>query len=101
MKKIISLLLFSLLLINVQAYCAEKKAVSNSNDAAKQELKGFDDLEINDNMFTITDEQFEEAKDTTILPEEKMDFRTRVINSGYFTPETPSRTYIPLREESK
>lgn len=119
MRKIISLILFGLLCINTAALCKEQKAlqykkesvskaavkgsqpvkeVTEQKDATKADLNENDILNLDDNSFTITDEQFQEAKNMSELDDSDKSLGTKIINSSHFTVGTPSKTYNPLNK---
>ncbi len=102
MKKIITLILFGLLFINVQAMCEEQTdAVKNQETVpatTSENTNVNNNFGFNDDSFTITDEQFQEAKNIANEEEEKPTLETRIINSSHFTVGTPSKTYVPLKK---
>lgn len=119
MKRIISLIIFGLLFVNVQALCKEQKALqyksepvqtlkTQENKAVKDAAQQIDTykndidenevLNLDDNSFTITDEQFQEAKNMAEFDDDNKTLDTKIINSSHFTVGTPSKTYNPLNK---
>lgn len=50
-----------------------------------------------DSSYYMTDEQLQDAKEIDQI-EEKTDFTSKIINSGHFTSETATKTYIPINK---
>ena len=96
MIRLISILLFGLLLLNSQAIFAdEQKAVSEKTNSTAEEFS--EDFNFNDTSYYITEEQLQDAKEIDQI-EEKTDFTSKIINSGHFTSETATKTYIPINK---
>ena len=89
--KIISALFLGLLLFVSQ------------NAFALDENKDYNfDKEFNfeENSYYITDEQLQDAKEIDEISP-KTDLRTKIINSGHFTSDTATKTYIPINKIQK
>ncbi len=87
MLKIITLLMFSALLLYPQSIAA--KEVNTYNDTNY-------DYNFDENSFNISDEQFKEVEEVE-SENEKQSFTSKVVNSGHFTSNTATKTWIPFR----
>lgn len=87
MLKIITILVFGALLLYPQSIAAEE--VNTNNDSNY-------DYNFDENSFNINDEQFKEVEEVE-TENEKQSFTSKVINSGHFTSNTATRTWIPFR----
>jgi len=94
MTKLITMLMFGLLLMNLQCTFAKQKDTlaqpSNTVTVETDENFNFDE-----NSYNVSDEQTTEATEAD-TPEEKTDFDTKVINSSHFSSGTATRTWIPF-----
>ncbi len=88
MLKIITLLMFSALLLYPQSIAAREINTTGTTD--------YDYTSFDENSFNISDEQFKEVEEVESDNEEQS-FTSKVINSGHFTPNTATRTWIPFR----
>ena len=104
MTKIVTLLMFGLLLLSVPTVGAKESIgdVANFNTKYDHEYTDEYDYDFNantdDNSFYISDEQVQEmntAEDINQI-EEKTTFTQKVINSGHFSSNTATKTWIPL-----
>ena len=104
MTKIITLLMFGLLLFSVQSVSARESIGDVANFDTKyeheQNIENYDFSEpLDENSFYISDEQVQEmnseAEDINQI-EEKTTFDQKVINSGHFSSTTATKTWIPL-----
>ena len=106
MTKIITILMFGLLLFNIPTVSAKESIGDVANFDTKYDheydREYIDDYDFNDrlddNSFYISDEQVKEmntAEDINQI-EEKTTFTQKVINSGHFSSETATKTWIPL-----
>ena len=106
MTKIITLLMFGLLLLNVQTVSARESIGDVANFDTKYEhenIENYDfDAPVDENSFYISDEQVKSVSDdddATVDPkhvEGKMTFWQRIINTGHFSSNTATKTWIPV-----
>ena len=95
MKKL-SVIFFTLLLIS----CQNVFAVDEKNATTPNEVPSESEFNFNDSSYYITDEQLQEAQEIDVI-ENKTDLRTKIINSGHFTSDTATKTYIPINKIQK
>ena len=88
MLKIITLLMFSALLLYPQSIAAQEINTTGTTNY---------DYNFDENSFNISDEQFKEVEEVE-TDNEKQSFTSKVINSGHFTSNTATRTWIPFRK---
>ena len=104
MKKFSTLLIFSLILLNVSFAGAKESIGDVANFNTKYDHEYIDDYDINeypdDNSFYISDEQVQDMNNTSSddvnAIEEKTTFDQKVINSGHFSSDTATKTWIPV-----
>lgn len=104
MIRLISVLLFGLLVMSTSvSFANEKNPVSETNANAQQtdnfseQVFDEDDFNFNDVSNYLTEEQLQEAQEINEI-EEKSSFSSKIIDSGHFTSETASKTYIPINK---
>ena len=95
MRKL-SVIFFSLLLLSCQnVFAVNEKHAITPNDFSSE-----DEFNFNDNSYYITDEQLQDAQEIDVI-ENKTDLRTKIIDSGHFTSDTATKTYIPINKIQK
>ena len=107
MTKIVTLLMFGLLLLNVPSVLAKESIGDVANFNTKYDHEYADeygyldsnyDYDDENDSFYISDEQVQQmntAEDINQI-EEKTTFTQKVINSGHFSSDTATKTWIPL-----
>ena len=106
MTKIITLLMFGLLLFNVQSVSAKESIGDVENfdkHYAHESIENYDFNEpIEDNSFYISDEQVQQVSDeTTTEPkhvEGDMSWWQKIVNSSHFSSNTATKTWIPINK---
>ena len=105
MTKIITMLMFGLLLMSIPTVSAKESIGDVANFDTRYEHQYEDEYDYNDDFddssFYISDEQVQEMNatddDTDINRiEDKTTFTQKVINSGHFSSTTATKTWIPL-----
>ncbi len=103
MTKIVTMLMFGLLLFSVQSVSARESIGDVANFDTKYEHENIDNYDFNEpideNSFYVSDEQVPEsvkASDDINQIEEKTSFWQKVVNSSHFSSNTATRTWIPL-----
>ena len=102
MKKITTLLISGLLLIGVSSVYAKESIGNVDNFNTKYEHEYTEDYDFTDdydnNSFYISDEQVKDMNGVEDINqiEEKTTFTQKVINSGHFSSDTATKTWIPL-----
>lgn len=95
MNKIISLLLFGLLALNLSVIAKEKiSPVANTHEYYESNYG--DDYNFSDTSY-LTDEQLKEAQEIHDI-DDKSTFLDKIINSSHFSSETATKTYIPINK---
>ena len=104
MIRLISVLLFGLLIMSTSVSFANEKNPASETNANAQQTDNFseqvfdeDDFNFNDVSNYLTEEQLQEAQEINEI-EEKSSFSSKIIDSGHFTSETASKTYIPINK---
>ena len=103
MKKIASILLFGLLALNTQVIFAADTKTPVNEQAVQNKTKSFDeavkDYNFEDNSYqNISDEQLQEIQDINKIDDNSGGFWSKVINSGHFSSNTATKTYIPINK---
>ena len=105
MLKFTSALLFSLLLLATPFVSAKESIGDVANYNTKYEHEYTEDYDFNenldDNSFYISDEQVQEMNSADVdinAVEEKTTFTQKVINSGHFSSDTATKTWVPLNK---
>ena len=98
MTKIITLLMFSLLVLNVPFVCARESIGDSAKDFVYEEYIDDDyDFSADDkNSFYISDEQSQEDAQNIDKIDDPSSFDDKVINSSHFSSGTATRTWIPI-----
>ena len=103
MKKIVSLLMFGLLLLSVSSVSARESIGDVENFNTKYDHEYSDEYDyiddsVDEDSFYISDEQVQEMNTPEDINqiEEKTTFTQKVINSGHFSSNTATKTWIPL-----
>ena len=104
MIRLISVLLFGLLIMSTSVSFANEKNPASETNANAQQTDNFseqvfdeDDFNFNDVSNYLTEEQLQEAQEINEI-DEKSSFSSKIIDSGHFTSETASKTYIPINK---
>ena len=105
MLKFTTALLFGLLILSVP-YVNAKESIGNVSDFnTKYEHEYTDDNDLNEkldeNSFYISDEQVQDMNNTDSdinAIDDKTTFDQKVIDSGHFSSNTATRTWIPLNK---
>ena len=104
MIRLISVLLFGLLVMSTSVSFANENNSASETNANAQQTDNFseqvfdeDDFNFNDVSNYLTEEQLQEAQEINEI-EEKSSFSSKIIDSGHFTSETASKTYIPINK---
>ena len=95
MKKYTTLLLSAMLLIGVtgSAFAEEKQAQKSFEDTVKE-------YNFEDNSYNVSDEQLQNTSSENILEKDaKVSFWSKVINSGHFSSNTATKTWIPVNKD--
>ena len=112
MKKNLAMafILLSVTILTVEA--AQNKVPHYKKDYSKytngssysQELNNYsrfdkqvEDSNFEDNSHYISDEQLQDAKEIEVI-DNNTSFWSRVINSGHFSSDTATKTYIPINK---
>lgn len=96
MNKFTTLLLFTLLLMNVQSFAADNAQPVKDSAASRFDAAVKDD-NFEDFSYNVSDEQLQESVDISPIEEEaKSSFWSKVVNSGHFSSGTATKTYIPI-----
>ena len=104
MIRLIPVLLFGLLIMPTSVSFANEKNPASETNANAQQTDNFseqvfdeDDFNFNDVSNYLTEEQLQEAQEINEI-DEKSSFSSKIIDSGHFTSETASKTYIPINK---
>jgi septal ring-binding cell division protein DamX len=95
MKKYTTLLLSAMLLIGItgSAFAEEKQAQKSFEDTVKE-------YNFEDNSYNVSDEQLQNTSSENILEKDaKVSFWSKVINSGHFSSNTATKTWIPVNKD--
>jgi len=97
MNKIISLLLFTLLTLNISVLAKERiSPVSHTQEYYEMNANDAD-YNFSDGANYLTDEQLQDAQEVDEI-EDKKTFIDKIINSSHFSSKTATKTYIPINK---
>lgn len=100
MNKIISLLLLSLLTINLPVLAKDKiSPVANTQEYYEKNVAD-ENYDFTQTTQYLTDEQLQEAQEIDDI-DDKSGFWARIINSSHFSSNTATKTYIPINKIQK
>lgn len=97
MNKIISLLLFSLLMSNISIVFAKDRISPVANTQEYYEMNADTDFNFSDSANYLTDEQLQEAQEINQI-DDKSSWLDKIINSSHFSSKTATKTYIPINK---
>ena len=84
-----------MLLIGItgSAFAEEKQAQKSFEDTVKE-------YNFEDNSYNVSDEQLQNTSSENILEKDaKVSFWSKVINSGHFSSNTATKTWIPVNKD--
>ena len=98
MKKISSLLLLTLILMNFSFVIAKEK-ISPVKHTQEYDVTT-DDYNFSDATNYLTEEQLQDAQEIDNI-DDKSGFWAKIINSSHFSSGTATKTYIPINKVQK
>ena len=99
MNKIVSLLLFALLTLNISVLAKERiSPVAHTQEY--YEMNADSDFNFSDGANYLTDEQLQDAQEIDQI-DDKSSFIDKIINSSHFSSKTATKTYIPVNKVQK
>ena len=98
MTKILTMLMVGLLMFNVQFACAKHKDTLAQPSNTTSAFDVDEDYNFEDFSYNVSDEQLEEVEDMDKIEDKDSDFDDKVINSGHFSSNTATRTWIPINK---
>ena len=97
MIKIISFILFSCLVLNIQAFASETNAQQAKN---AEYIYGIEDnYNFEENSYNISDEQLKDIENHEKIEDDNSGFLQKIINSSHFSSNTATRTWIPINKQ--
>ena len=97
MIRIFTLILFSFMLININANANEVVAPQATNN---EYIYGIDDnYDFEANSYNISDEQLKDLENHEKIEDEDAGFLHKIINSSHFSSGTATRTWIPINKK--
>ncbi len=97
MKKLLSAIFFSLLVLNYTPVFA-KNNTENQSEKTQYTYDVEQDFNFDDNSYYVSDEQLKDIEDINKI-EDETNLETKVINSSHFSSGTATRTYIPINKK--
>lgn len=96
MTKIISMILFSTLLLS-QVTIAKESMINHGlkNSDTYEET----DFNFEENSYNISDEQLKDLENMDKIEDEEVGFWQKIINSSHFSSNTATRTWIPINRQ--
>ncbi len=99
MSKIITLIMFSLLLLNTQnVFAKQKDTLAQPSNTQSYSYDIDEDFNFDENSYNISNEQSEDAQDMDKIEDKGAGFDDKVINSSHFSSGTATRTWIPINK---
>ena len=99
MRKIISLLLFTLLISNISVLAKEKISPVNHTQEY-YDTKADWNFNFSEASSYLTEEQLQEAQEVNEI-DDKSSWLDKIINSSHFSSKTATKTYIPINKVGK
>ena len=97
MIKIISLILFCCMFVNIQAIASETVAPQSSN---AEYIYGIEnEYNFEENSYNISDEQLKDLENHEKIDDDNSGFWQKIINSSHFSSDTATRTWIPINKK--
>lgn len=99
MNKILSLLLFAMLALNISVIAKERiSPVAHTQEY--YEMNADTDFNFSDSASYLTDEQIQDAQEIHEI-DDKSSWLDKIINSSHFSSQTATKTYIPINKVQK
>ncbi len=99
MSKYITLFMLSLLLLNAQnVFAKQKDTLAQPSNTQSYSYDVDEDFSFDENSYTISNEQLEDAQDIDKIEDKDAKFDDKVINSSHFSAGTATRTWIPINK---
>ena len=95
MKKIYSIFFLTLLFLNSQIIFAQQETLNKPFESYTEE-----DFDFTSKSNYINDEQLQAAQEINEI-EDNSSFWSKIINSSHFSPNTATKTYIPINKVGK
>lgn len=97
MAKILTLVILGLMICNLQfAVAKQKDTLAQPSNTASYSTDADEDFNFNENSYYVSDEQTVQSEDSSL--NEKTNFDQKVINSGHFSSDTATKTWIPVNK---
>ena len=96
MKKLLTLILFSVFVLNVQFVLA-RETQTNVNVNSQTQVSE-DDFNFSDSSVYLTDEQLQDAQVIDEIEDKDTNFIKKIINSSHFSSDTATKTWIPINK---
>lgn len=96
MKKLLTLILFSVFALNVQFVMA-RETQTNVNVNSQTQVSE-EDYNFNDSSVYLTDEQLQDAEQIDEIDDKDTSFIKKIINSSHFSSDTATKTWIPINK---
>ena len=98
MTKIITLIMFGLLVLNTQIVFAKNKdTIAQPSNTQNYSYEYDENFNFDENSYNISDEQLQDAKELEKI-DDSSNFDDKVINSSHFSSGTATRTWIPINK---
>lgn len=99
MKKLISILLFGFLALNLTAFAKDRiSPVAHTQEYYEMNSNG--DFNFSSSANYLTDEQLQDAEKINEI-DDKSSWLDKIINSSHFSSKTATKTYIPINKVGK
>ncbi|MBQ7287650.1 MAG: hypothetical protein IJW73_07820 [Candidatus Gastranaerophilales bacterium] len=100
MKKIACILFFGLLTLNLSVFAKDRiSPVAHTQEY--YDMNAMDeDFDFSNTQQYLTEEQLQEAQEIDNI-DDNSGFWAKIINSSHFSPNTATKTYIPINKVGK
>ena len=100
MNKAISILLFALLTLNLSVFAKDRiSPVAHTQEYYEMNASD-ENFDFSNTTQYLTDEQLQDAQEIDNI-EDNAGFWAKIINSSHFSPNTATKTYIPINKVGK
>ena len=97
MIKIISFILFSCFVLNVQVFATDATVSQSKNTEYIYGIEN--DYNFEENSYNISDEQLKDIENHEKIEDDNSGFWQKIINSSHFSSNTATRTWIPINRQ--
>ena len=100
MNKIVSILLFALLTLNITVFAKDRISPVAHTQEYYEMNANEENFDFSNTSQYLTEEQLQDAQEIDNI-DDNSGFWAKIINSSHFSPNTATKTYIPINKVGK